>query len=489
MGTMLGWTSHVPDAILLAEMNPEELKRLFEKQRCWAPLAARRTTAERRALLRRLREAVQSRHEQIVDAISTDLGRPPFETETAEIHHVLREIDIAIRQLPDWMRGRPVRTPLLLTGTTSRLMLEPRGTVLVIAPWNYPFGLIVNPLVAAIAAGNCAVLKPSEKAPATARLIDSMINQTFSEEDVAVVLGGPDVAARLLELPFDHFFFTGSTAVGQIVMQAAASHLSTVTLEMGGKTPAVVDGSADVEKAAERITWGKFFNAGQTCLAPDYVLVHESLVEPLVEALGTSIARFYGTAEDDRRESSHFGRIVDEQHFDRLVELVERSTSMGAVLEIGGKWDRASRYVSPTVLSRVTGEMPVMREEIFGPVLPVLTYENREEAVRLARCNGKPLGSYVFAADRHAAEYFVRAIPSGGTVVNNTLLHYANPDLPFGGVGASGLGSYHGYHGFLSMSHVRPVVQQREPALARFLFPPYSGRVHAFVRRVILWLR
>ena len=470
-------------------MTTEELKKLFEKQRCRAPLAARRTVAERRKLLRRLRGAVESRHEQIVEAIHADLGRPPFETETAEIHHVIQEIDVAIRQLPNWMRGRPVRTSLLLTGTTSKLMVEPRGTVLVIAPWNYPFGLIVNPLVAAIAAGNCAVVKPSEKAPATAQLIASMLAETFSGEDVAVVLGGPDVAARLLELPFDHFFFTGSTTVGRIVMQAAAKHLSTVTLELGGKTPAVVDASANLQTAADRIAWGKFFNAGQTCLAPDYVLAHTSVAARLVEGLGNSIARFYGSSDEDRRASSHYGRIVDEEHFDRLLDLVERSTAMGATLEIGGQWDRGSRYLSPTVLSQVTAEMPVMREEIFGPVLPVLAYDDREEAVRLARVNGKPLGSYVFSRDRGAAEYFVRAIPSGGTVVNNTLIHYASSDLPFGGVGASGLGSYHGYHGFLSMSHVRPVVRQREPALARFLFPPYRGKIHALVRRVILWLR
>jgi aldehyde dehydrogenase (NAD+) len=272
-------------------------------------------------------------------------------------------------------------------------------------------------------------------------------------------------------------------------MEAAARHLSTVTLELGGKTPAVVDTSANVEQAADRITWGKFFNAGQTCLAPDYVLVHSSIAVRLVEALRTSIARFYGAEEADRRGSAHYGRIVDEEHFQRLVDLVERSVSMGAVLEIGGEWDRASRYVSPTVLTQITSDMPLMREEIFGPVLPVLTYGEREEAVRLARPNGKPLGSYVFARDRRAADFFVRAIPSGGTVVNNTLLHYASSDLPFGGVGASGLGSYHGYYGFLSMSHVRPVVTQREPALARFLFPPYSGKVHTLVRRVIPWLR
>jgi aldehyde dehydrogenase (NAD+) len=440
-------------------------------------------------LLRRLRGAVESRHEQIVEAIRTDLGRPSFETETAEIHHVLQEIDVAIKQLPNWMRGRLVRTAPLLAGTTSSLLIEPRGTVLIIAPWNYPFSLIVNPLVAALAAGNCAVVKPSEKAPATARLIAAMIAETFAEEDVAVVQGGPEVAARLLEIPFDHFFFTGSTSVGRLVMHAAAKHLSTVTLELGGKTPAVVDASADVTAAAQRIAWGKFFNAGQTCLAPDYVLVYSSVAEQLIEAIGESIARFYGSTEDHRRQSGDFGRIVDEEHFDRLVGLVEQSLSMGARLVIGGHWDRAARYVSPTVLADVTSEMPVMQEEIFGPVLPILTYEDRGQAVQVARSNGKPLGSYVFARDGPTADYFVRSIPSGGTVVNNTLLHYASSDLPFGGVGASGLGSYHGYYGFIAMSHVRPVVRQRRPALAPLLFPPYRGRLHALVRHVIRWLR
>jgi len=486
---ILLWTSCVPSAILLAEMNTDALSRLFEAQRCRAPVAAKRTAAERREQLRRLRRAIDARREQIAEAIRVDLGRPSFETETAELLHVFQEIDVAIRHLPRWMQGRPVRTPLLLTGTDSSLMVEPRGTVLIIAPWNYPFGLVINPLVAAIAAGNCAVVKPSEKSPVTAKLVAALIAETFAEEDVGVVLGGPEVAARLLELPFDHFFFTGSTGVGRLVMEAAATHLSTVTLELGGKTPAVVDASAKIKAAADRIVWGKFFNAGQTCLAPDYVLVQESVATAMVESLCETVTRFYGSTDADRRETPHFGRIVDEEHFDRLVELVERSVAMGARVEIGGDWDRATRFVAPTVLSGVHGDMPVMRDEIFGPILPVLTYRDRDEAVRLARTNGKPLGSYVFARDRSTANYFVRAIPSGGTVVNNTLLHYASPELPFGGVGASGMGSYHGHHGFLAMSHVRPVVRQREPALARFFFPPYRGNVHGLVRRLVRWLR
>jgi len=469
-------------------MHADQLRDVFERQRCRTPLLAASTVAERRERLQRLRRVIVSRRADIVEAIRADLGRPQFETEAAEIYHVLKEIDVAVRHLARWMRGRRARSPVLLLGTSSKLIVEPRGTVLIIAPWNYPFALVMNPLVAAVAAGNCAVVKPAEKAPATAALVASVISETFAAEEVAVVTGGPDVAAQLLALPFNHIFFTGSTAVGKLVMAAAAKHLATVTLELGGKTPAVVDVSADVEAAAERIAWGKYFNTGQTCLAPDFVLVHADVAPRFLETLSRAVASFYGREDADRRDTPDLGRVVDDEHFRRLVDLVERSTAMGASIAVGGDWDPATRYFSPTVLTAVRSEMPVMQEEIFGPVLPVMTYANLEEAAHLARPNGTPLGSYVFARDRTAVKRLIQAIPSGGTVVNNTLLHYASSDLPFGGVGASGMGCYHGHHGFLAMSHVRPVVRQREPALARFFFPPYRGRLHALASRVIRWL-
>ncbi len=367
-------------------------------------------------------------------------------------------------------------------------MFEPKGVVLIMAPWNYPFSLNVNPLVAAIAAGNCAVLKPSEKAPATAALLESLLGEVFDAAEVVVVQGGPEVGGALLELPFDHFFFTGGTAVGRTVMAAAAKHLATVTLELGGKTPAVVDASADVQAAARRVVWGKFFNAGQTCIAPDFVLVHESVVEEFLAAARDAVARLYGRDEAERRSSPDYARIVDQPHFDRLVELIQRSVAGGARIETGGQWDAESRYVSPTVLSGVTPDAPVMEDEIFGPVLPVLAYRELSDAVDLARQNGKPLASYVFSRDRRVIETLQREIPAGGTMVNNTLLHYVSSDLPFGGVGTSGMGAYHGYYGFLAMSHARPVVRQREPALAQFLFPPYRGRLHEFAKKLIRWL-
>jgi aldehyde dehydrogenase (NAD+) len=470
-------------------MDTEGIEQLFDRQRCRAGEIARLPVADRRARLRRLRAAIVRRQAAILEAIHADLGRPAFESETAEFHHVLQEIDHAIRHVGRWARGRRVRAPLLLAGTTSRLLIEPRGTVLILAPWNYPFGLIVNPLVAAIAAGNCAVVKPSEKAPATAALLAEMLGEVFEEGEVAVVQGGPDVAAQLLELPFDHFFFTGSTRVGRLVMAAAARHLATVTLELGGKTPAVVDASADVARAAERIVWGKLFNAGQTCVAPDFVLVHEAVHDRFLEAVGAAVARFYGNDADARRRSPDFGRIVDDEHLERLTTLVSESVAQGAKVPVGGEWDAASRYFAPTVLSGVTPEMRIMREEIFGPVLPVLAWRDLREAQRLARRNGKPLASYIFTRDRRVADALVHGIPAGGTLINHTLLHYVSSELPFGGVGASGMGSYHGHHGFLAMSHVRPVVRQHGPAVSAVMYPPFRGRLHALVRRAIPWLR
>jgi aldehyde dehydrogenase (NAD+) len=461
---------------------------IFERQREHAPAMARTSAPERRQRLRGLRNAVDARRGEIVAAINADLGRPPFESELAEIGHVVREIDYAIRKLPRWMRGRRGGTPLELIGSKSRLVVEPRGMVLIVAPWNYPFALVINPLVAAIAAGNCAMLKPSEKAPATSHVLHSIVEETFDEREVAVVEGGPDVATALLELPFDHFFFTGGSEIGKLVMAAAARHLASVTLELGGKTPAVIDASADVAAAARSVAWSKFFNAGQTCLAPDYVMVHESVEAQFIGGVLEAVAAFYGRKERDRQASPDFGRIVDEAHFDRLVELIQTSVAHGARLEVGGEWDAESRYVAPTVLSGVAPDMPLMQEEIFGPVLPVLTYRGMDDLLAVTRRNGKPLGSYIFSRHRRMTDELLRAIPAGGSTVNDALLHYISPDLPFGGVGSSGFGTYHGYFGFLAMSHVRAVLWKRRWPFGRLFHPPFRGRMHELTKRVLRWL-
>lgn len=472
----------------VARRGPKQLVRLVERQRAHAPVMARTTVAQRRERLRRLGAAIAARRQDILRALYADLRRPPAESELAEIHNSLQEIAFAVRHLKRWMRPQRVRTPALLFGTFSRLRFEPRGTVLILAPWNYPFSLAINPLVAAIAAGNCAVVKPSEKAPATARLVASLIGAACDEREVAVVEGGPEVAKALLELRFDHFFFTGGAAVGKLVMAAAAKHLASVTLELGGKSPAVVDQSANVVAAAQRIAWGKFLNAGQTCTAPDYVLVHGAVANDFLTALKATIERFYGSDPAARRTSPDFARLIDDAHFRRVVDLTERTVAGGARIEIGGEWDAPTRYVAPTVLSDVAVTAPVMEQEIFGPVLPVLTYRELSEAIGVMRQHGKPLASYVFSGDRRVVNEVLSSVPAGGTTVNNTLLHYGSAELPFGGVGESGIGSYHGYHGFLAMSHARPVLRQREPALTRLFFPPYRGRLHALARRVLRWL-
>lgn len=462
-----------------------DLGATFAKQRAQMAHMARTTATERRARLRKLRRAIADRRAAIVDALHADLRRPPIETELAEIYSPLTEIDHAVRHLGRWMKPHRVGGSLLLFGTSSRILYEPRGVVLIMGPWNYPFSLIVNPLVAAIAAGNCAILKPSEKAPATAHLLGELVATTFDEAEVALVEGGPETARALLALPFDHVFFTGGTEIGRVVMAAAAKHLASVTLELGGKSPAVVDASADVAAAAQRIAFGKFMNAGQTCIAPDYVLVHESRAAEFVAAARQAVARFYGATEEARAASADLARIVDAGHFRRLRDLFDRSVAAGAQVEVGGRFDEAARYVAPTILTGVAWDMPLMEDEIFGPLLPVLTYRTTDEAVRRISSGAKPLALYVFSRDRAVVDELLRGTSAGATVVNNVGMHYFNHGFPFGGVGSSGLGAYHGFHGFRAFAHARPVLRQYEPALVRLLFPPYGGRLTALASRVL----
>jgi aldehyde dehydrogenase (NAD+) len=357
--------------------------------------------------------------------------------------------------------------------------------VLILSPWNYPFNLLINPLVAAVAAGNCAILRPSEKVPHTARVLERLVADAFPPEEVAVVGGGVATAEALLELPFDHVFFTGSTAVGRKVMAAAAKHLGTVTLELGGKSPAVVDETADVRAAARRIAWGKFVNAGQTCVAPDYVMVHAGRERELVAELQTAIAEFYGATEDERQRSPDFARIVDAGAFRRLDALLRESVAAGARVEAGGRTDEAGRYVAPTLLTGVRADSPAMREEIFGPILPILTFRSIEEVVAHVRRGPKPLAMYVFSRRRAVVEALIGGTSAGGTVVNNVLIHLANPSLPFGGVGESGQGSYHGRFGFRAFSHERSVLVQGRAAMVDVFFPPYRGRLKALALRVL----
>ena len=458
------------------------LREAFEKLQARRWEQAQTSARERIARLERLKGHLINRREQLAEALYADFRKPRAETEATEVLPALMELAHTLKHLKAWMKPRKVATPLLLAGTSSEVRYEAKGVVLILSPWNYPFGLAINPLIAAVAAGNCVMLKPSEKTPRTAEFIASLVRDTFEPSEVAVVQGGPEVGDALLRLPFDHFFFTGGPRVGRKVMEAAAKHLAGVTLELGGKSPAIVDATADVKAAAERIVWGKFLNAGQTCIAPDYVYVHASQEEAFLAGVKEALERFYGKTEEARRASPDLCRLVDDAAFQRVRGLLDRTVTSGARVVTGGVVDEASRYIAPTVLADVAEESPVMEEELFGPVLPVLRYEQPETVVETIREGGKPLALYVFSQDDAAVEQLLRQTSAGGTAVNTVLLHIANPNLPFGGVGQSGLGAYHGEDGFRELSHARAVLKQGRASLAHFFFPPYTGKAQQLAR-------
>ena len=459
----------------------ERARTLFRLQGEARRRMAATTAAERIERLRRLRAALLRHRGALAEGVAADFGKSEAEFEVTEVQPVLGEIAHAIRHLPRWMRPRRVPGTPLLLGKRSSVRFEPRGRALILSPWNYPLQLTVAPLIASIAAGNTTLLRPSEKVPATARAMRRMLEDAFPEDEVAMVLGGVPVAEALLELPFDHFFFTGSTAVGRRVMHAAADHLASVTLELGGKSPAVVDRSADLRQAAERIVWGKFVNAGQTCVAPDYVLVHRDDEPAFLEAARAAMARFHGVAAD------HAG-IVDDAAFGRLAEALDGTVEAGARVVAGGGSHEAERLIEPTLLADVPPDSPLMREEIFGPLLPVLTYRSLDEALAFVNERPKPLALYVFSRDAAATERVLGATTAGGTVVNHVLVQFANPELPLGGVGESGQGSYHGFAGFRAFSHERAVIHAGGFSLAPLYYPPYGKRMRRIAAAVSRWM-
>jgi aldehyde dehydrogenase (NAD+) len=457
--------------------SPDRIRQLFAKQRANQAAVKRGTANDRIAKLRRLREAIVAREQAIRDAMFADFKKSPTEVDITEIFPVLVELRDAIGNVRSWMKPARAPTPATLFGTKSAVHYEPRGVVLIIGPWNYPFQLVLAPLIAAVAAGNCAIVKPSELTAKTSALLAELIGAVFAEDEVAVVEGDATETQQLLALPFDHFFFTGSTRVGKIVAEAAARHLASTTLELGGKSPTIVDESADFAQAAERIAWGKFVNAGQTCIAPDYVLVPRAREAELVERLRDAIGALYGATEDDRRAATDFCRIINARNFDRLKKLLDDTVARGGRIELGGVTDPTERYIAPTVVTGVTPDSALMSEEIFGPILPILTYDSPADVAPFITARDKPLALYVFAADKARIDELLATTTAGGTCVNNTLIHFANQHLPFGGVGPSGLGNYHGHHGFKAFSHERAVLRQGRIDLSSQIHPPYGPRV------------
>jgi aldehyde dehydrogenase (NAD+) len=425
---------------------------------------------ERRAALDRLARAVRRNEAALVATLAADLGRPEAEAILSDFLPVLQEIAHARRHLRRWMKPRRVWPTLATLGASGRIECQPRGTCLIIAPWNFPFQLALGPLVSALAAGNAAIVKPSEMTPATSALIARLIAETFPPDLVTVIEGGKSVAEDLLALPFDHIFFTGSPAVGRIVMAAAAKTLASVTLELGGKSPVIVGPEADLTQAADWITFGKFLNAGQTCIAPDHLYVHASVREAFLAALRARIARAYGEGQ----ASPHLARIVTPAHAQRLAALISDAVDKGGRLLLDGAPHDQS--LPPQLVESTTPDMRLSREEIFGPILPILTYTDLDSVLAQINAGDKPLALYIFDRDTTRIERITRATTSGGVGVNLTLVHYTHLNLPFGGVNTSGIGAAHGEAGFRAFSHKRAVLTNRF-LLLPLLFPPYTPRV------------
>lgn len=424
--------------------------------------------------LRRLRALLESHEGPLLDALAADLGKPRMEAWVTELGFTTNDIDHVLASLPGWAATQRVPTPLALKPGSSYVVPEPKGVVCVVAPWNYPVQLLLVPMVAAIAAGNAVVGKPSELAPATDAVLGALVAE-LGDPAVSLVQGGVVETTELLAQPFDHILYTGNGRVARIVMRAAAERLTPVTLELGGKSPAIVSRHANIEVAARRIAWGKFLNAGQTCIAPDYVLVEEPVHDQLVAAMGRHITRFYG---EDPGVSRHYARIVDDAHFHRLRHLL----ASGSVA-IGGSYDAERRYIAPTVLTGVSATDAVMADEIFGPILPVLSVASLDDAVQFVNRSDKPLALYTFSESDDENDRVVAGATSGGVCINGTLMQVSNPHLPFGGIGGSGMGAYHGKFGFDTFSHHRAVHQRSTKVDPSLLYPPYTAGKERIVRR------
>lgn len=408
-----------------------------------------------------------------------------MEVESAEIFTVIAEINHAIANLAQWVRPKKVDAPLTFLGTRSVINYEPRGVCLIISPWNYPFNLSIGPLVSCLAAGNNAVLKPSEVTPHTSSLIASMVDEIFEKDVVSVVLGDASVSEELLRLPFDHIFFTGSPSVGKIVMKAAAENLASVTLELGGKSPAIIDSTANIADAARRIAFGKFFNNGQTCIAPDYILIDKGVREEFISQLCRNVNKLFGAGNDVGENSADYARIVNGRHFARLSGLVKDAIGKGARPVFGGTANEKTLFFEPTILTDVPPDARIMEEEIFGPVLPVVDIDSPEDAIVAVNQRPKPLALYLFSNDRKFRRKVLNETSAGGVCINDCVLQFVHPELPFGGVNNSGIGKSHGHAGFMAFSNEKPVIVQKQGLSNAYLFHPPFG---ALKRRLLDWV-
>ncbi len=452
------------------ELSPKDVEKIIEEHHKFYESNITRSMDFRIEQLKKLKEGIKEYETRIYEAFYEDLGKNEFEAYTTEVGFVLGSITSAIKHLRKWAKPKRVMTPLYLFPAKSSIISEPYGTVLIIGPYNYPFQLLIEPLIGAIAAGNCAVLKASGNVPNVSRVVIDMISSIFDKNYVRCVGGNRETNTSLANGAFDYIFFTGSETVGKVIMEAAAKNLVPVSLELGGKSPVIVDESADIKIAAQRIIWGKTINAGQTCVAPDYLVVHESVKKELISELKAQIQKFYG---ENPILSKDFGRIVNERHSKRLKAILEKDADY---IIYGGKVDLEKRYVEPTLIETSSFEAASMSEEIFGPILPIIVYSDLNEILGKIKRLSKPLALYLFTTNSKVEEKVLREISSGGVTINDTIIHLSNPKLPFGGVGSSGMGSYHGEESFITFSHRRSIVKRSNKINISILFPPYNKK-------------
>jgi aldehyde dehydrogenase (NAD+) len=447
----------------------EDIKEILKIQRDYFNNGASREISFRMEQLKKLNQVIRKHEADILDALKKDLNKSEFEGYMTEVGMVYDELRFIMKHLTDWAKPQRVRTSFTNFKSVSRIYSEPYGVVLIISPWNYPYVLSLAPLIGAIAAGNCAVVKPSNYSPNVSAVIAEVIREAFDPAYVTTIQGGRNANKNLLEERFDYIFFTGSVAVGKVVMEAASKHLTPVSLELGGKSPCIVDETANLELAAKRLVWGKYLNAGQTCVAPDYLLVHRSVKDTLLELMKKYITRFYG---EDPRTNTEFPKIINEKHFNRLKGLIE-----GGHAVIGGRANPKTNQIEPTVLDLVEWNSTIMAEEIFGPVLPVLVYEDLKEAVSEINRHPKPLALYYFTESKERERYVLKNTSYGGGCINDTMVHLASSHMPFGGVGESGMGGYHGKASFDTFSHKKSVLKKSNRIDVPLRYPPYKNHI------------
>lgn len=459
-------------------MNEAEVKKLVLEQREFFKSGKTRSYSFRRSQLVALKEAIKKNEEEILEAVYKDLKKPVFEAYSSEILTLYNDLSFTLNNLKSWMKVERLSTSLIHWPSSTRIIKEPVGNVLIISPWNYPFLLALSPLISAIAAGNCSIIKPSEYSIHTSELLTKLVKDIFDPGFVHVINGdGHILGPQLIEKHhFDHILFTGSPAVGKEIMRMASQQLSPVTLELGGKSPAIVEKDANIKVSAKRIAWGKFWNAGQTCIAPDYVLVHEDIKDEFIEALKNSVLEFYGK---DAEKGKNFGRIISKKHFKDLIPLLGKGK-----IEIGGSSDENDLYIEPTILTDVSLDDEVMQREIFGPILPVITFKSQDEVIQIVEHNPYPLSCYIFSESQKKKDFYVESIRFGGGGINIPLIHFSHPELPLEGVGNSGIGNYRGKYGFDTFTHRKSIMSMPTWPDIPLKYPPFM-KLNGLIKRFL----